>query len=81
MLMIPFFFVLMISSYCLITFAAFSGCSSASLINSSDSTTSFMMIDYNNCFFISVFDSSFVFSLSAASFHTYKQKINTIVQI
>ena len=83
MLIIPFFFVLMISSYCLITFAASSGSciSSASLFNSLDSATSFAIVDSNNYFFISSFDSRFVFLLSAAPFHTYKQKIITIVQV
>ena len=45
------------------------------LFNSSDSTTSFMMIDSNNFFFISSFDSRFVLLLSSTPFHTYKQKI------
>ena len=76
--MFSFFFVLMISSYFLITFAASSSCciSSASLFNYAGSTTSFMMIDSNNCFFIWCFDSRFVFLLSATHFHTYKQKNN-----
>ena len=38
------------------------------------------MIDSNNCFFISSFDNRFVFLLSSAPFHIYKQKITTIVQ-
>ena len=52
-LVIPFFFVLMISLYCLIIYAAFSGSriSSASLFKSSNSRFLSMIVDSNNCFF------------------------------
>ena len=82
-LMIPFFFVLMIFSYFWITFVPSSGsCTpSVSLFNSSDSAVSFMMIDSNNCFFISSCDNRFVLLLSAAPFPTCKQKITTVLQI
>ena len=82
-LIIPFFFVLMMVLYFWITIAASSGSwtFSASLFNSSDYTASFMMIDSNSCFLISSCDNRFVFLLSAAPFHTCKQKITTILQI
>ena len=77
---IPLFFVLIISSYCLITFAAFSGSytSSVSLFRSSHSKTSSIVTESNNFFFISSFDHRFAF-LYVAPFHIYKQKISTLV--
>ena len=81
MFIIPFFFVLMISSYCLIISAAFSRSyiSLTSLFKSSNSTFSSMIIESSNCFFIPSFDRRFVFLLSVKPFHIYKQKISTIV--
>ena len=52
---------------------------SASLFKSSNCTTSSMIIESNNCFFISSFNRHFAFLLSAKPFHIYKQKIITIV--
>ena len=78
---IPFFFVLIISSYRLIIFAAFSGSytSSASLFKLSNSRFSSMIIESSNRFFTSSLDLRFVFLLSTEPFHIYKQKINTFV--
>ena len=75
---IPFFFILIISSYCLITSAAFSGSyiSSASLFKSSNSRFSSIIMESNNRVFISSFDKGFAFLLSATPFHIYKQKNN-----
>ena len=77
---IPSFFVLIISSYRLIIFAAFSGSctSSASLFKLSNSRFSSMIIESSNRFFISSLDLRFVFLLSTKPFHIYKQKINTL---
>ena len=77
----PFLFVLIISSYRLIIFAAFSGSctSSASLFKSSNSRFSSMIIESSNRFFASSLDLGFVFLLSTEPFHIYKQKINTLV--
>ena len=76
-----FLFVLIISSYRLIIFAAFSGSytSSASLFKLSNSRFSSMIIESSNRFFISSIDLRFVFLLSTKLFHIYKQKINTLV--
>ena len=74
---IPFLLVLIIFSYCLIIFAAFPGsCTSlsASLFKSSNSRFSSMIIESSNRFFISSFDTRFVFLPSAKPFHIYKQK-------
>ena len=59
-------------------FCCFSGSCifSASLFKSSNSRFSSMIIDSNNCFFISSFDRRFFFLLSATPFHIYKQKKN-----
>ena len=78
---IPLFFVLIISSYRLIIFAAFSGsCTSyASLFKSSNSRFSSILIKSSNRFFISSLDLRFVFLLSTKFFHIYKEKINTLV--
>ena len=78
---IPFLFVLIISSYRLIIFAAFSGsCTfSASLFKSSNSRFSTKIIESSNRFFTSSLDLRFVFLLSTKPFHSYEQKINTLV--
>ena len=78
---IPFIFVLIISSYHLVIFAAFSGCctSYASLFKSSNSRFSSIIIKSSNRFFISSLDLRFVFLLSTKFFHIYKEKINTLV--
>ena len=74
----PFFFVLIISAYRLIIFAAFSGSctSAASLFKSSNSKFLSTIIESSNRFFISSFYMRFVFLLSAKPFHIYKQKNN-----
>ena len=76
-----FFFVLIKSSYRLIISAASSGycTSSASLFQFSNSVTWSMIIESNNCFFISSFDRRLAFLLSAIPFHIYKQKLITLV--
>ena len=78
---IPLFYVLIISSYRLIIFPAFSGSctSSASSFKSSNSRFSSMIIESSNRFFASSLDLGFVFLLSTEPFHIYKQKINTLV--
>ena len=79
---IPFLFVLVISSYRLISFAAFFGSctSSASLFKSSNSRFSSMMIESGNRFFISSFDIyvlSFYYLPSLST--SINKKISTIV--
>ena len=53
--------------------------SSACLFKLSNSTNSSMVIESNNCFFISSFDRRFAFLLSAKPFRIYKQKIITLI--
>ena len=73
---IPLFFVLIISSYCLNIFTASSGpcVSSAYLLRSPNSTTSYIVIESNNFFFISFLDKRFAFFLSPKAFHSINKK-------
>ena len=75
MFIIPFLFVLIISSYRSIIITAFPGyCTpSASLFRLRNSTVSPIFIESNNFFSISSFDKRFAFLLSITPFHIYKQ--------
>ena len=78
---IPLVFVLIISSYRLIIFAASSGSyvSSASLFRSSNSTISSIVIESSNLLFISSFDKRFaIYYLSQIS-TSINKKITTLV--
>ena len=78
---ISFFFVLIIYSYRLIISAAISGSciSSASLFKSSNSRTLSMIIESDNCFFISSFDRRLPFHYLPNLSLSINKKIITIV--